>query len=375
MENCDHNHKHCHYHLNGIISQLIIFGYTYSNVLSAIKENGNCHNINNIIDILERYRNTQQYNIINNKHNNSNICSLNAPTITFLPTSKTKTLSDLKLNQKQFHITKPKKKFIIPTVPPPTLTAVTNSIPIFNDEKLDLNPENIQCKHCKKQHCKKHNVYIKKPKSRLCVSNFLKLYNSFNTNNINKQTIRNCLPTQELKHKFDRIKYDQKRIGEICVRLWTFPGELYKDINDALYTDNKNKIIKYLPIIRGINLVLVKPTNKQMITYRGSKMTDTQFERYKIGFIFRCPAIGATSTSKTKARSFKSKYMIKFIIPRNCWNAANISKYSQFPNEKEILLPSYTAFKVLNIDINRKQIMVQVLDNKIISTNVPSVFI
>ena len=126
-------------------------------------------------------------------------------------------------------------------------------------------------------------------------------------------------------------------------------------------------------MIRGINKYLVSPTNREYTTYRGSHMSDKQFSVYKSGNIYRAPSFAATSENKSVADNFKNKYSLKFKIPKGCWNAAPISHLSVYPGEKEVLLPAYTAFKVLSK--SSKQIEVQVLDNRAADYGVESRFV
>jgi len=203
------------------------------------------------------------------------------------------------------------------------------------------------------------------PKSGYEGSNFRIEYKAFPKDNVNPKTVRGCLP-YDVQKKFDEFS-DNFNIEEKCVRIWTLQSPLYKTLTKALYQDDKYQIRKYIPLIRGINKYLVSPTNRSYITYRSSHMSDKQFNTYKLGNIYRAPSFVATSENESVTQNFslkkaKDKYSIKFRIPKWCWNAAPISHLSAYPTEKEILLPAYTAFKVLDKTNNR--IEVQVLDNR-----------
>ena len=209
------------------------------------------------------------------------------------------------------------------------------------------------------------------PKSDFQSSNFRTEYKAFSKDSVTAKTVRDCLP-YDVQQKFDNFS-SSDTIPEKCVRIWTLQSVVYPTLTQALYQDNKYQIKKYIALIRGINKYLVKPTTKEYITYRGSHMTDKQFNVYKAGNVYRAPSFGATSENESVAKGFSNKYSLKFRIPKNCWNAAPISHLSKFPNEKEVLLPAYTAFKVLTVSNNR--IEVQVLDNRAAGYGVESRFI
>lgn len=213
----------------------------------------------------------------------------------------------------------------------------------------------------------------KSPRKTLSESAFLEEYDKFDRNSITKDMIWDILPSK-LQLKMNVVIGNS--IEQICVRLWSLGSEtsgLYKKMNKALYEDDRKKIKKYMPIISGLNQYLVHEVQETMVTWRGSKMTTTQFLAFDIGKIYRCPAIAATSLNKDVAVEFKDRYMFKFVIPFGTWNAAEISPHSDYKAEKEVLFPAYSAFKVVNRVENT--ICAEVLDNKEVSLNVPSVFI
>eukprot|EP01083_Nonionella_stella_P023922 66174_1 len=175
-----------------------------------------------------------------------------------------------------------------------------------------------------------------------------------------------------MKMKFGKIPKEYS-IEQKCVRLWTLESPIYHELTRSLYTDDEQKIQKYLPIIRGINTFLVSPTKRDMITYRGSHMSNKQFSAYQVSNIYRSPSIGATTMDKKITKYFSNNIIITFRINKNCWNAASIAEYSVYPHEQEVLLPPYTAFKVLSK--TKDSLEVQVLDNKSVALDTSSIFL
>uniref|UniRef100_A0A8C9RK33 NAD(P)(+)--arginine ADP-ribosyltransferase n=1 Tax=Scleropages formosus TaxID=113540 RepID=A0A8C9RK33_SCLFO len=77
-------------------------------------------------------------------------------------------------------------------------------------------------------------------------------------------------------------------------------------------------------------------------TYRGTSLI---YKKAEIGREFRFGAFTSSSTSKTVAQAFGNKTC--FII-RTCFGA-NITPYSAFKNEAEVLIPPYEKFKVTKV--------------------------
>jgi len=150
---------------------------------------------------------------------------------------------------------------------------------------------------------------------------------------------------------------------------------MYSQINEALISDDENLLKKYMPLIRAINKYIVHPMEKKMNSYRGSQLTQKQFEAYVPNKVYRSPMYVSSSTDREAAISFKAKKLttlITYNIPKGVYNGREISKFSFFPHEKELLFPPYTAFKVKKIIVNKlnyekpNELIVEILDNKIV---------
>ena len=212
------------------------------------------------------------------------------------------------------------------------------------------------------------------PKSTYKYSNFRVLYKQMSKDNLTDDMILNLLKEEQssLISTYNNAKY--KTIGQKCVKLWTAASPFYKKLTNMLIYDDYVMLKKYMPIIRGITSELVQPTNRKMTTYRGSKILIKQFDGIKVGNTYRIPQILATSESKNVAQGFLegSGVMITFSIPKGCYNAWPIAKYSALPNEQEVLFPPYTAIKVISKSKYNKTIDVEVIDNMFADRNAPS---
>jgi len=220
-----------------------------------------------------------------------------------------------------------------------------------------------------------------KPKEKLKYSNFLKLYNEFDTDDLNKDKVWWAIHS-DWKSGGKRVDEQFKAYSDIysleekCIKLWTMESPCYHILTQSLYEDNYDEIKRYMPIIRGMNKYIVTPTKKDLVCYRGSKMSKKMWNYYKEGNEYRAPSFGAMSQNYETAEKFKDEYRILFRVPKNCWNAAPIKSYlTPFPSEEEVLMPPYTAFKVLEKWEGLKELEVQVLDNKQVSEYASSAFI
>ena len=87
--------------------------------------------------------------------------------------------------------------------------------------------------------------------------------------------------------------------------------------------------------------------------YRGVRNADLLiYQRAKAsGELVQWDAFSSTSTSREVAERFRGKQGVLFVVRRdpNHAAAADISEYSQFPNEHEVLLLPQMRFRVLDI--------------------------
>eukprot|EP01084_Bolivina_argentea_P143626 252178_1 len=158
-------------------------------------------------------------------------------------------------------------------------------------------------------------------------------------------------------------KIDALSVGDVAVKCWTLQRpKFYGALKRALLTDNKIELNKWMPFIRALNSKLVCQNPPTMKCYRGSKMSLKDFSIFKYGYVYRIPYYVATSVDEEVAKSWpNSNYLIQFNIPKGCPNASSISELSVFPNEKEVLLPPYTAVRVTAK--SSTMMVVDVLDN------------
>jgi len=144
-------------------------------------------------------------------------------------------------------------------------------------------------------------------------------------------------------------------------------------VNHSLIHDAED--LKYWCFfIRSLNYHLVNRKNapkKDMVCYRGSKMTDVQASGFTSGSVLRLCMFLAMSTSKDVAQMYTGEagYMLEVHVPRGCRNACLISHLSGIENEKEVLMPPYSPILVKGHrrEERYKIIEVEVLDGRMLN--------
>ena len=196
-------------------------------------------------------------------------------------------------------------------------------------------------------------------------SHFRQLLNPSSSNhtdisNITEKDICDALSDKE-KNEWD--KFDKNlSLSEKAVYFWT--SGHYKNINNAIIADNEANIKKYIPLLRCVNYYIeTHPTRNEMITFRKSKLSTNQLITYETaekGKVLRHPGYISTTKDINIVIEWKGSAIIKYIIPKNCTNACDVSQISKFAREKEVLLPAYTAVEFVSIKqpntINSKDI-------------------
>ena len=94
---------------------------------------------------------------------------------------------------------------------------------------------------------------------------------------------------------------------------------------------------------------LVGQNWEEMATYRGSKMSAADLRMFREGEVYRLPTYVATSKEKRTALAFAKHYLHEFRIPKGCMNVGYLEPKTQIKGEEEVLLPPYTAVRILHI--------------------------
>jgi len=191
---------------------------------------------------------------------------------------------------------------------------------------------------------------------------------------------------------------DKKKYKSGMIAQWTGVGgrgragamgyPLFKCLNKALVNDDPEELRLWCPFIRALNNVLKNDRlDRDMVTKRGTKLSQVQARGLRVGQIIRSCMYLATSVPEPGAAPNAYDVAAMFVDPRpthnvyalfhmerGCMNASPIYKLSAQKNEREVLLQPYTALQVLSLDEGVDHddkpcftIVLQVLDNMMVS--------
>ncbi|XP_048036399.1 T-cell ecto-ADP-ribosyltransferase 1-like [Megalobrama amblycephala] len=128
-------------------------------------------------------------------------------------------------------------------------------------------------------------------------------------------------------------------------------SEIYKDFNSDSRIGKeryRNKNYKwyslYFLLTEAIQILKSKTEqkNKCLSTYRG---TDVKFKENVLNTEVRFGSFVSSSSSRESAQNFGRKSCFEI---ETC-EGADVTKYSAFPNEEEVLIPPYEMFKVTKV--------------------------
>ena len=123
---------------------------------------------------------------------------------------------------------------------------------------------------------------------------------------------------------------------------------IYSQLNKMLRDRDRTKLLVYFPFLKLLLTALEKLPNYEGVVYRGVKVQNNLKSQYRVGrnltwwAFSSCTLDGDILSSDTFCGSTGER--ILFTI--RCKNGKDISAYSAYSSEKEILLPPGRVFKV-----------------------------
>ncbi|CAF1346799.1 unnamed protein product [Didymodactylos carnosus] len=141
-------------------------------------------------------------------------------------------------------------------------------------------------------------------------------------------------------------------IRQCCIMLYSKECFLYKLVNKTLRENDKTKVDTLAPFCYFLFDSWSNDSKNQykMEVYRGANLDREMIECYKeaIG-TYKC-WYGFSSTSKTrhKAEAFGNT-LFTIDLTKTNRGGFDISSYSSYPHEEEVLLPAGTAFKIISV--------------------------
>ena len=221
-----------------------------------------------------------------------------------------------------------------------------------------------------------------------------------------KETLlNNQLITKEMKNKMlDRCRliyrnnpramemideFSSKYKPADAIKWYTRDSFLYRLVNSALRTEDFNEFALFLPFIRDLSKALEakreSTENKCMIFYRGCILRKTEIDNYKnnIGSFMVINSFLSSSRRRSVAEIYvdSSRFnentdlvsvIYEINVPQNATQSGtDISQWSQFEEEEEVLFDLNSVFKLENItydNIKQYWICKIVLDSSLHST-------
>ena len=139
-------------------------------------------------------------------------------------------------------------------------------------------------------------------------------------------------------------------VGKACVNMWTHDIHTpYAKINNALLTDHSVELRNWVHFIRAFNRYLLDSWTppRDMVTYRGSKLSAAAAQSLEVGQWYRISMYAATSMDKRVAEVFDHGMKFEFRIPKGCYQACRIASLSEYKDENEVLLVPYSPIRII----------------------------
>lgn len=154
---------------------------------------------------------------------------------------------------------------------------------------------------------------------------------------------------EDVKAIVRKYRRPQDDCVSAVLRVYT-ANDLYEKMNKALYTDDEAAFDEYGGLIHALRLAMKARCKKHNVTkgivYRTLNLDQAQLQQFKPGFKFLWPNF--ISTSRSPCLNFGK---VKVSIDLNgdgLTYALDVSEYSIYPNEQEVLIYPYSGFEVLD---------------------------
>ncbi len=148
---------------------------------------------------------------------------------------------------------------------------------------------------------------------------------------------------QVKKKRANNLSNELNVYEETLIYYYTIEG--YEQLNKDLIEGKENEYEKYL------NQVLAKLPNYEETVYRGVELSQRQIERYKTAFKNNSKIIESAFVSSSKSQLIANEHskanVIMTIISKT---GKEITIYSKYDYEQEVLFKSKSAFHVLSVD-------------------------
>ncbi|CAF3616462.1 unnamed protein product [Rotaria sp. Silwood1] len=141
-------------------------------------------------------------------------------------------------------------------------------------------------------------------------------------------------------------------------------GGCYNTINAALLNDDYQVLKNHVQFINSLRMAIKNNNeNESFKVYRGLPLDPEHVKKeYKVGLQFLWPTFTSTSRNRDVAHRF-GDYTFEIDASKNDWTyRSDISRYSIYPEEEEVLFYPYSGYVVQNIIHDAKIIQLKCID-------------
>ena len=181
-----------------------------------------------------------------------------------------------------------------------------------------------------------------------------------------------------LAHQLLQVKSKKaETVGKLCVALYTRECFLYGAINTALRNDNRAKMDTLGPfcyLLKYVGLLALYPEYiYERVVYRSMSLDEEHIRQYRNAVADperkRWLAFSSTTKNRQVAEHFHGNALFVIQLPTNEYSfGIDISAFSNFPEEEEVLLPTQICFRVEKVEFDEtRRIHIIYLNMKVYS--------
>lgn len=179
-------------------------------------------------------------------------------------------------------------------------------------------------------------------------------------------TSRFLLPTfrRPCYREIVSIPIEHEADGDVFPKWTREDGQYYHIINTSLLNDDHEILKSNVKFINSLRMAIRNNIQKDsMKVYRGLTIaSDHVKQEYKAGLQFLWPTFTCTSRNRDVAHGFGNYVFEIEALENDMAFRTDISKYSDYPEEQEVLFYPYTGFVVKNIIPDAKIIQLKCVD-------------
>lgn len=149
---------------------------------------------------------------------------------------------------------------------------------------------------------------------------------------------------------------NEVELNQAIIAQYTDEQGLYNEVNDLLRDGHQGDDIgkeTLVPWILQLNAAIRREAEYTKLSYRGANFSDEDISKYNVGDMFIWAPF--TSASKSKENCLEGNVLFEFkpvsaLSEYGKRAPRDISKYSFFPEEEEVLFPICCAFRITAIE-------------------------